>query len=49
LGASARTTATATTTPENNDPTGWMRKNDPASRAARTLIGFLDVVCQITT
>ena len=38
-----------TTTPENNDLIGWIRKNNRASRAARTLKGFLDVVCQMTT
>ena len=33
---------TATTTPENNDLIGSMRKNN---RAARTLSQFFDVVC----
>ena len=28
---------------------GWMRKNNRAARAARTLVAFFDVVCQITT
>ena len=39
-------TATATTTPENNDLIGWMRKNNRAARAARTLVEIFDVVCQ---
>ena len=36
------TTATAKTTPENNDLTLQMRENN---RAARTLVEFFDVVC----
>ena len=28
---------------------GWMRTNNRAARAARTLIQFFDVVCQMTT
>ena len=43
--AHAKTTATATTTPENNDLIGSMRKNNRAARAARTLSQFFDVVC----
>jgi len=39
----------ATRTPENNDLIGWMRKNNRAARAARTLEQFFDVVCQMTT
>ena len=35
-GAYAKTTATATTTPENNDLIGSMGKNIRAARAART-------------
>ena len=38
-----------TTTPENNDLIGWLRKNNHAARAARTLVQFLDVVYQMTT
>ena len=30
----------ATTAPENNDLIGWMRKNNRAARAARTLVAF---------
>ena len=37
----------ATTTPERNDLIGWMGKNNRAARAARTLVEFFDVVCQI--
>ena len=29
--------------------TGWMRKTNRAARAARTLVQFFDVVCQMTT
>ena len=36
-------TATATTTPENNDLIGSMRKNNRAASAARTLVQFFDV------
>ena len=36
----------APTTPENNDRIAWMREDN---RAARTLIEFFDVVCQMTT
>ena len=32
--------ATAMTTSENNDLIGWMRKNNRATRAARTLEQF---------
>ena len=32
----------------NDDLIGWMRKNNRAARAARTLVQFLDVVCQMT-
>ena len=35
--------------PENNDLIGWMRKNNNTARAARTLIDYFDVVCQIAT
>ena len=48
-GAYAKTTATATTTPENNDLFGSMTKTNRAARAARTLSQFFDVVCQMTT
>ena len=34
LGAYARTTATATKTPENNDLIDWLRKNNRSARAA---------------
>ena len=34
---------------ENNDLIGWMRKNNRATRVARTLVEFSDVVCQTTT
>ena len=37
------------TTPENNDLIGWTRKNNRAARAARSLVQFFDVVCQMTT
>ena len=37
------------TTPENNDLIGWMKKNNRAARAARTIAQFFDVVCQMTT
>ena len=40
---------TATTTPQINDLIGWVRKNNRAARAARTLVQFFDVVCQMTT
>ena len=36
-------------TPENNDLIGRMMKNNRAARAARTLVQFFDVVCQMTT
>ena len=39
----------ATTTLENNDLIGWIRKNNRAARATRSLVQFLDVVCQIKT
>ena len=42
------TTATATSTPQTNDLIGWMRKNNRAVRAARSLAQFFDVVCQTT-
>ena len=42
-------TATAMTTRENNDLIGWMKKNNRAARAARTLVAFFDVVYQTTT
>ena len=45
----AKTMATTKTTLESNDLIGWMRKADRAARAARTLIEFFDVVCQMTT
>ena len=62
LGAYARTTATATKTPENNDLIGWLRhatlpqrcvtlKKKTAAKetsAARALVQFFDVVCQMT-
>ena len=41
--------AMATTTPERNDLIGWMRKNNHAARAARTLVQFFDAACQMTT
>ena len=39
-------TKTATTTLQIKDMIGWMRTN---SRAARSLVQFLDMVCQSTT
>ena len=45
----ATVTVTAMTTPENSDLIGWMRKNNRAARAARTLVQFFDVVCQPKT
>ena len=33
--------------PENNDVIDWMRKNNRAARAARTLVQFFDVVYQM--
>ena len=47
--AQAKTTATAKTTPENNDMIGWMTKNNRAARAARTLVQFSDADSQTTT
>ena len=44
-----RTNAAATTTPENNDLIGWMRKNNRAARAGRSLAQVFDEVCQMTT
>ena len=41
--------ATTTTTLENNDLIGWMRKNIRAARAARALVQFFDVVSQKAT
>ena len=41
--------AFSSTTPESNDLIGWMKKNNRAARAARTLVEFFDVVCQMTT
>ena len=38
-----------TTVPQINDLIGWMRKNYRAARAARFLMHFFDVVCQMTT
>ena len=32
-----------------NNLIGWMRKNNRAARAARTLAKFFDVICQMTT
>ena len=45
---------TATTAPQINDVIGCMRKNNRAARsratrAARSLVEFFDVVCQTTT
>ena len=37
------------TTPENNDLIGWMKKNNRAAHAARTLVASFDVVYQTTT
>ena len=37
------------TTPESIYLIGWMRKDNRAARAARTLVQFFDVVCQMTT
>ena len=40
-----------TKTPLKNDLIDWMRKNNRAARApraARTLVKFFDVVCQMT-
>ena len=37
------------TAQENNDLIGWMRKNKRAERAARVLVQFFDIVCQMTT
>ena len=42
------TTATATTTPQIRDLIGLMRTNSRAARAARFLLKFFDVVCQMT-
>ena len=42
-------TAMATMTSGNNDLIGGMRRNNRGARAARTLVQFLDVVCQMTT
>ena len=42
-------TATATATSENNDLIGWMRKNNRAARAARTLVQLFDLARQMTT
>ena len=36
------------TTPENNDLIGWIRKNNRAACAARFLVQFFDVACQMT-
>ena len=36
------------TTPENNDLIGWIRQNNRAARAARFLVQFFDVACQMT-
>jgi len=32
----------------NNDLIGWMVTNNRAARVARTLVQFVDVVCQMT-
>ena len=45
-------TATATARPQINDVIGWMRKYNRAARAARAarfLVHFFDVFCQMTT
>ena len=42
------TTATAFTSPQINDIIGWMRKYIRATRAARFLVQFFDVVCHST-
>ena len=34
--------------PEKNDLIGWIRKNNRAARAARCLVQFFDVACQMT-
>ena len=47
--SSLGTTGTATTSPQINDLISWIRKNNRAARAARFLVRFLDVVCQIMT
>ena len=39
-GSLGKDEVTAKTTPENNDLIGWMRKNNRAARAARTLAEF---------
>ena len=39
----------ATTTSQINDLIGWMRENKRAARAARFLVEFFDVVCQMTS
>ena len=36
------------TTPEKNDLIGWMKIDNRAARAARTLVQLLDVVWQMT-
>ena len=48
-GGYATTTTTTTMTPENINLIGWMRENNRAARAARTLAQFFNVVCQMTT
>ena len=45
----ARTTATTTQVNSYTDLIGLMRKDSRATRAARTLVQFFDVVCQMTT
>ena len=42
------TTTRPTTTSQINDLIGWMRKNIRAARAARPLVQFFDLVCQIS-
>ena len=45
--SSLMTTATATLTPQTNDLIGWMGKSNRAARAARFLVQFFGVVCQM--
>ena len=48
-GDKAMTTTTAMTMPENYDLIGWMRENNRAAHAARTLVALFDLVCKATT
>ena len=48
-GVNEKMTATARTTPHIIDMIGWMSEKSRAARAARFLVQFFDVVCQMTT